>query len=178
MGDHYDVILVLHPFRNNVREFQILVRPLAVLDSEYLVGTEGLFNPKTDTALIVLRFSEEAVKRLGAYTVHLFAGRSGLPMIIPAKLTPEERRKFFIEHLTASYNVYVQLYPASDEPGSLVERSLTTLCGHIETLPHIEPPADFDIQRSMPLFNPQLEKTSRRKPRRTQPPWRRLDSVV
>ena len=177
MGGSYDVILVLHPFRNNVQEFQILARPLAVLDGEYLIGTEGLFNPKTDTTLIVLRFSEDAAKRLGPYTIHLFAGRSGLPMIVPAKLTPAQRRKFFIEHLTASYNVYVQLYPVAKEPGSLVDRALNTLSGHIETLPYIEPPADFDIQRSMPLFNPQLVKNKRRRPRRTQPPWRRLDSV-
>ena len=178
MGGSYDVILVLHPFRDNVREFQVLARPLEVLDAEYLLGTEGLFNPKTDTALIVLRFSEEAAKRFGPYTIHLFAGRSGLPMIVPAKLSPLERRKFFLEHLTASYSVYVQLYPCADEPGSLVERTLGTLSGHIEMLPYIEPPRDFDIEHSMPLFNPHLQRVKkRRKPRRTQPPWRRLDSV-
>lgn len=177
MKGSYDVILVLHPFRNNVDEFRVIARPLDELDREYLIGTEGLFNPKTDTALVVLRFSEEATRRLGAPTVHLFAGRAGLPMILPTKLTPVQRRRFFIEHLTASYNVYVQVYPSSDEPGSLVDRTLVTLSGHIETLPYIEPPANFDIQRSMPLFNPQLERPKRRKPRRTQPPWRRLGSV-
>lgn len=177
MGGSYDVILVLHPFRNNVREFQILVRPLEALDEEYLLGTEGLFNPKTDTALIVLRFSEEAAKRLGAYTIHLFASRSGLPMIVPARLEPEQRRRFFIEHLTPSYNVYAQLYPSADEPASLVERAIDTLTGHLETVPYIEPSPSFDIQRAMPLFNPQLQKSRRRKPRRTQPPWQRLDSA-
>lgn len=154
-----------------------MVRPLEALDAEYLLGTEGLFNPKTDTALIVLRFSAETAKRLGAYTIHLFAQRSGLPMIVPAKLTPKQRRRFFIEHLTASYNVYVQLYPSADEPYPLVERTLLTLSGHLETIPYMEPPADFDIERAVPLFNAQLEQKDSRRPRRTQPPWHRLDPV-
>ena len=177
MTGTYDVILVLHPFRNNVEEFRVIAQPLGELDRQYLTGTEGLFNPKTNTALIVLSFSDEATRRLGAPTVHLFAGRAGLPMIIPTKLTPLQRRRFFIEHLTASYNVYVQTYPSSDEPGSLVDRTLVNLSGHVETLPYIEPPASFDIRSSMPLFNPQLERPRRRKPRRTQPPWRFFDSV-
>ena len=174
MGGSYDVLLVLHPFRNNIREFQILTQPLETLDPEHLLSAEGLFNPKTDTALLILRFSEQAAMTLGPHAIHLFAGRSGLPMIVPAQLSPVEQRKFFIEHLTESYSVYVQLYPLMDEPISIVTRVLLTLADHIEFLPHIQPPADFAIQRAMPLFDPYLQTSQ---PVALRPPSNRLDSA-
>jgi hypothetical protein len=164
--DSHDVYLVLHPFRGNVREFGILVRPLADLDQRYLAGAEGFYAPEIDTALVVLRFTRRAYHRLGDRHVELFVGRSGLPMVVPERLNAEARRRFFLEHLSG-YSTYVQLYPSSDQVG-LAERVLINLTDHIVDpgAPRTDQELCFDIEAELPVINPRRPRLSSESERR------------
>jgi hypothetical protein len=151
MASSFDVFLALHPFRANIREFQILMRPLGDLETRYLRGAEGFYSHRIDTALVVLRFSERALEKMDERTVALFAGRSGLPMIIPDKLSAEDRRRFFLEHLT-SYNTYVQHYASRDEQYPLLERVVVSLAEHVRGLPASPDSHRFDIASELPVY--------------------------
>lgn len=151
MASSFDVFLVLHPFRANIREFQILMRPLGDLETAYLRGAEGFYAHRIDTALVVLRFSERAIERLGERMIALFAGRSGLPMVVPDKLTADQRRAFFLEHLTG-YNTYVQHYAARDEEYPLLERVVVSLAEHVQGLPASPGSHLFDIESELPVY--------------------------
>lgn len=150
----YDVFLVLHPFRDNLAEFQILVRPLAQLDHHHLVGAEGYYARRIDTALLVLRFSEQIVHQLGAPAIHALAARPGLPMVVPAQLGPAQRRQFFLDHLTR-YRVYVQQYPDRDDHCSLPVRTIGCLGEHVAAMPPPSADVRFDATRELPVFRVQ-----------------------
>ena len=160
-----DVYLVLHPFADNVREFRILVRPLGDMDERYLQGAEGFYRGDLDTALLVLRFSPEAVERLGEEGMAELCGRSGLPMVIPSALDSMERRSFFLEHLSG-YTTYVQLYPGDagdpdlpyEEPPPLGERVLAHLEDHISRYHMAVEPASFDVEANLPVANPRRDR--------------------
>jgi hypothetical protein len=152
MSDSYDIYLVLHPLRDSVPEFQVLLRPLEPLGGDYLLGVDGYYNPETDTALLALRFSQQTADRLGSLALHLYTSRSGLPMVIPARLSATERRRFFIEHLS-EYVIYLQQYPAAGEDMSLIARSINALVHHIEPLPRPAVARAFDPSSDLPLFN-------------------------
>jgi len=146
----YDLFLVMHPFRDNVAEFQILVRPLAALEERHLIGAEGYYARCIDTALLVLRFPEKMVQRWGSKVMLVLAGRTGLPMVAPSELAPPQRRQFFLEHLTR-YRVYVQQYPDRNDRTPLAVRTLASLSEHVSAMP--PPPRDawFDAARELPL---------------------------
>ena len=151
MASSFDVFLVLHPFRANIREFQILMRPLEDLEAHYLRGAEGFYSHRIDTALVVLRFSERAMEHLGERTIALFAGRSGLPMVIPDRLSSADRRRFFLEHVT-NYNTYVQHYAARGEDYPLLERVVVSLAEHLQGMPWSPDSHKFDIARDLPVY--------------------------
>jgi len=162
-AESHDVYFVLHPFSDNVREFRILMRPLGDLDIRYLAGAEGYYRNDLDTAMVVLRFTQRAHQRLGDMVVNLLCSRSGLPIVIPERLTPAERRTFFLEHLSG-YTTYVQLYPGGD-PLPLAERVLV----HLEE--HLGPrrastgePTFFDVEANLPIANPRRGKDQRSTP--------------
>jgi hypothetical protein len=161
MSDSYDIYLVLHPLRDSVLEFQVLLRPLEPLGGDYLLGVDAYYNPETDTALMALRFSQRTLDRLGSLALHLYTGRSGLPMVIPARLSATERRRFFIGHLS-EYVIYLQQYPAANEDVPLIARSLNALIHHIEPLPRPEVLRAFDAGRDLPIFNPRSPAQPRR----------------
>lgn len=148
----YDVFLVLHPFRDNVREFQVLVRPLADLQRRYLAGADAYYCHKIDTALIALRFPQRVEERWGRRLIHLLAARPGLPMVIPRTLSNAERRGFFLQHVTR-YTTYLQHYPHRDESMPLVERAVLNLADHLREAP---PPASdcyFNVAENLPLHH-------------------------
>ncbi len=149
MGSTYDVFLVMHPFRDNVREFAILTRPLADLDDGQLAGVDGYYAPPLDTALIALRFDEGALRRLGERVVQLFASRSGLPMVVPPTLPPSARRYFFLEHLSR-YTTYLQHYGPASPGHGIVEGMVRSLGEHVEELPATS--ASFDAYQELPIF--------------------------
>jgi hypothetical protein len=161
--ESHDVYLVLHPFADNVREFRILVRPLADLDPLF-EGAEGFYRADLDIALLVLRFSGQARERLGDEVMAMFCGRSGLPMVIPNQLDAAQRRAFFLEHLSG-YTTYVQLYPGDagdpdapyEEPMSLGERVLAHLEDHIGRRPRLAT-ARFDVEAQLPVANPRRDR--------------------
>jgi hypothetical protein len=161
MSDSYDIYLVLHPLRDSVPEFQVLLRPLEPLGGDYLLGVDGYYNPETDTALMALRFAQQTVDRLGSLALHLYTSRSGLPMVIPARLSATARRRFFIEHLS-EYCIYLQQYPAAGEDMSLIARSVNALVNHIEPLPRPAVMRAFDPSSDLPLFNAHSPAQSRR----------------
>jgi hypothetical protein len=147
----YDVFLVMHPFRDNVAEFQILVRPLAsVEEHRHLVGAEGYYARCIDTALLALRFPERMVQRWGSRTILVLAGRTGLPMVVPSELAPAQRRHFFLDHLTR-YRVYVQQYPDRNDHSSLAVRTLQNLAEHVAAMPPPSRDTHFDAARELPL---------------------------
>jgi hypothetical protein len=129
LADSHDVYLVLHPFTDHVPEFRVLLRALSDLDAPHLAGAEGFYRPDIDTALVVLRFSLRAHRRLGDSLVELLAGRAGLPMVIPDRLGPDARRRFFLDHVSR-YTTYVQLYPCATDPLPLAERVAAHLAEH------------------------------------------------
>jgi hypothetical protein len=159
MERSFDVYLVLHPFRDNAREFQILVRPLADLDAACLAGAEGFYRPSIDTALVALRFSEEAIARIGERMALGVASRCGLPLIVPDRLSHEERRHFFLTHLS-HYSTYLQLYQSAHEHAGLAERVIGALTEHLAALPHA-PPRPFAPDAELPLHD-----VTARRPRR------------
>lgn len=156
--ESHDVYLVLHPFAGNVREFRILVRPLGDMDQRYLSGAEGFYRADLDVALLVLRFTARAHERLGDRLMAMFCGRSGLPMVIPSRLDPNQRRAFFLEHLSG-YTTYVQLYPDVDDETALAERVLVHLTDHLG--PRSERTVDqinFDVEANLPVANPRRDR--------------------
>jgi hypothetical protein len=158
MERSFDVYLVLHPFRESVREFQILVRPLADLDATCLSGAEGFYRPSIDTALVALRFSDATVARIGEEMALVVAARCGLPMVVPDRLSPDDRRAFFLSHLSR-YTTYLQLYQSAFEPAGLAERVIGALAEHLTTAAPTRA-RPFDPHAELPLSNP------RRRPRR------------
>ena len=157
MSSPHDVFLVLHPFRENVAEFQILLRPVADLGKHRLEGAEGFYDPTIDTALLVLRFPSELVDHWGVRVINLFASRCGLPMVVPSELSPSARRRFFLEHVSR-YDTYVQQYfdPAETQPLPL--RVLGALGEHVADMPPPGRGCYFD-KSTLPLHGP-------RRPRR------------
>jgi hypothetical protein len=166
----YDVYLVLHPFRANVREFQILTRPLGDLDALYLDACEGFYAPEVDVALAVLCFSQRARARLGPKLIHQFAGRSGLPMVVPEQLPTELQHQFLIEHMEI-YTTYVQQYASKAETMPLVERTIVRLAEHLDPLPRPRTETEllFDVEAELPVLNPR---------KRARPGWMRAESVL
>jgi hypothetical protein len=128
LADSYDVYLVCYPFAGHVTSFRSLLHGLGDLDAHHLAGAEGFYRPDIDTALIVLRFTLRAHRRLGDGLVETLAGRPGLPMVIPDRLDPAARRAFFLDHVSL-YTTYVQLYPGAD-PVPLAERVAVRLAEH------------------------------------------------
>ena len=165
----YDVYLLLNPFRSNVREFCILTHVLADLEGVYLDSAEGYYAPDIDSALVVLCFSDRARRRLGPSMIHQFAGRSGLPMVAPEALSSEVAQRFLVDHMSR-YDTYVQQYAASDEPVSLVERTILHLAEHVGPLPRAgtESDCNFDLDDELPLLNPR---------KATHPHWLDHDSA-
>src|SRR4029077_13985707 len=78
-ADSHDVYLVCHPFATMVGEFRSLLHALGDLDAHHLAGAEGFYRADLDTALVVLRFTLRAHRRLGDGLVEMLAGRSGIP---------------------------------------------------------------------------------------------------
>lgn len=128
LADSHDVYLVCHPFAKHVTSYRSLLHGLGDLDGHHLAGAEGFYRPDLDTALIVLRFTLRAHRRLGDGLIEMLAGRSGLPMVIPDRLDPSARRNFFLDHVSR-YTTYVQLYPGPD-PVPLAERVAVRLAEH------------------------------------------------
>ena len=151
MDATYDLFLVLHPFRDNVTEFQIMVRPLASLEHHQLLGAEGYYARRIDTALLVLRFPRRLVVHRGAPAIHALVGRTGLPMVVPDELGPAQRRRFFLDHLTG-YRVYVQQYPDRDDHCSLAVRTIGCLAEHAAAMPPPSHDVHFNAARELPLF--------------------------
>jgi hypothetical protein len=136
--DSHDVYLVLRPFLGHLDTARSLLRVLGDLDLRHLAGVEGFHRGDVDTALIVLRFTEVALRRFGAGTLEVLAGRAGLPMVIPAALAADARREFFLEHLSR-YTTYVQLYPGR-EPIPLAELAAIHLAEHAAAPEHVPAP--------------------------------------
>jgi hypothetical protein len=151
MSPTFDVFQVMHPFRDNVREFQILMRPLADLEPVHLVDAEGYWHPGLDTAVVSMRFDPRAAGRVGESGLLTLAGRSGLPMVVPNRLSPLQRQQFFIDHLSR-YSTYVQQYHEPRESTSMLERVLACLAAHIAHEPR-RPTRNFDVH-DLPLINP------------------------
>jgi hypothetical protein len=128
LADSHDVYLVCHPFAGHVPSYRSLLHALGDLDGHHLAGAEGFYRPDIDTALIVLRFTLRAHKRLGDGVIEMLSGRAGLPMVIPDRLDAETRRDFFLDHVSR-YTTYVQLYPGPD-PVPLAERVAVRLAEH------------------------------------------------
>jgi hypothetical protein len=150
MGSTYDVFLVLHPFRENVSEFRILVRPLSDLGRKHMVGAEGFYDQHLDTALLVLRFPEELVQHWGEKIINTFARRTGLPMVIPSELSPTQRRQFFLEHVS-SYDTYVQQYWDANDPTPLAVRVLEHLEQHVADMRAPSRSQFFDARAMLPV---------------------------
>lgn len=146
----YDVFLVLHPFRENVAEFRILVRPLADLGRKHIVGAEGFYDRHIDTALLVLRFPEDLVEHWGPKIINTFAQRTGLPMVIPSELSPRRRRHFFLEHVSR-YDTYVQQYWDDTETTALPVRVLEHLEQHVADLGPPSRSQYFDARAILPV---------------------------
>jgi len=148
----YDVFLVLHPFLDNIREFQVLSRPLGDLQRRYLGGADAYYCERIDTALIALRFPKRVEERWGAQLIHLLAARPGLPMVIPSTLSLPARREFFLEHL-ARYNTYLQHYPHRNENMPLVERAIINLADHLRSAPRPAKDCFFNVAGKLPLYH-------------------------
>ena len=129
LADSHDVYLVCHPFATHVDDYRALLHGLGDLDAHHLAGAEGFYRPDIDTALVVLRFTLRAHRRLGDGLVEMLAGRAGVPMVIPDRLDGDARRDFFLEHVSR-YTTYVQLYPGTGEPVPLAERVAVRLAEH------------------------------------------------
>lgn len=152
MADSYDVYLVLHPFRGNLARLRALIRPLARIDGIYLSSVEIFYRLATDTALAVLSFSHHALAHLGEDSIHLLALRSRLPIIVPARLPMEERRRFFLEHLS-DYEVYLPPAPAGgDRPP--VEEAIERLAEQLTSMAGPLPIPLYDVTDELPLFHP------------------------
>jgi hypothetical protein len=151
MSRTFDVFQVCHPFRDNVREFQILMRPLADLEPVHLIDAEGFWHPGLDTAIVSMRFDPVATSRVGESMLLTLAGRSGLPMVVPSRLSPAQRSAFFMDHLSR-YSTYVQQYHEPRESSSMLERVLGCLAAHIADEPR-RSTRIFDVHE-LPLINP------------------------
>lgn len=164
-----DVYVLLSPFRENVREFCILTRVLADLDAEQLDAAEGFYAPDVDAALVGLCFADGVRRRLGPRGIQETVARTGLPMVIPATLSPADAHRFFGEHLSR-YDTYVQQYPNLGEPLCLVERIVRRLGEQTALRPRAGTESDylFDLRGEVPLVDA-------RKP--TLPGWLRPDSA-
>jgi hypothetical protein len=147
LADSHDVYLVCHPFATCVGEFRVLLHALGDLDAHHLAGAEGFYRPDIDTALVVLRFTLRAHRRLGDGLLEMLAGRAGVPMVVPDRLDADERRSFFLDHVSR-YSTYVQLYPGTGEAVPLAELVAVRLAEHAEP----EGGATFDPSR-LPLAN-------------------------
>ena len=128
LGDSYDVYLVCHPFASRVSGYRVQLRMLGDLDGHHLAGAEGFYRSDLDSALVVLRFTLAAHRRLGDGVLEMLARRAALPMVIPDRLDPDARRRFFLDHVSR-YTTYVQLYPGPD-PVPLAERVAVRLAEH------------------------------------------------
>ena len=148
----YDMFLVLHPFRDNVREFHVLAAPFATLSTRHVHSVEGYYAPRIDTALIALRFNHLLLERWGHDAVHTFAARSGLPMVVPQQLTARARRRFFLRHLSG-YSTYVQNYPSTATTEPLVPGVIQSLCDHLDSEPVVLNPSALDMDSELPLFD-------------------------
>ena len=153
MADSYDVYLVLHPFRGNVARLRALVRPLARIDRIYLSSVEIFYRLASDTALAVLSFSRHAQAHLGEDSIHLLALRSQLPMIVPARLPMEERRRFFLEHLSG-YEMYQPPSPAGCGELPPVEHAIERLAEQLTSVTGPFPIPLHDTTDDLPLFHP------------------------
>lgn len=167
--DGTDIYVLLNPFRCNWREFGILTSVLADLDAEQLEAAEGFYAPDIDAALIGLCFSDAARERLGVRGIQTTVSRTGLPMVVPATLSPEEARRFFVDHL-GRYDTYVQQYPSAEEPVGLVERIVRRLGEQVTQRPRAGTESDynFDLRGEVPVLET-------RQP--TVPGWLRPDSA-
>ncbi len=106
MTDSYDIYLVLHQVRDQADQYREMVSCLAHLDRAFLPRAELFYRAATDTALLVLNFSPHALSYLGEDSIHLLAHRTKLPMLVPNRLSPQQRRQFFRQHLS-TYEVYL-----------------------------------------------------------------------
>ncbi len=148
----YDIFLVLHPFRDNLREFQVLAQPIAELSARHVHSVEAYYAPRIDTALVALRFSQLVVDRWGLDVVHAYAARTGLPMVVPGQLSARYRRRFFLRHLSG-YSTYVQHYPRAACKAPLVENAIQSLWEHLASDDTELLPCAFDPVRDLPLFD-------------------------
>jgi hypothetical protein len=99
-----------------------------------------------------LCFSNAARERLGVRGVQSTISRTGLPMVVPATLSPQDARRFFVDHL-GRYDTYVQQYPRASEPG-LVERIVRQLGEQVAQRPRAgtESDYDFDLRGEVPVL--------------------------
>lgn len=167
--DGTDVYVLLNPFRCNWREFCILTRVLSDLDADQLAAAEGFYAPDIDAALIGLCFTDAARERLGVRGVQTTIGRTGLPMVVPAMLSPTDADRFFVDHL-GRYDTYVQQYPRASEPCCLVERIVRQLGEQVSLRPRAgtESDYDFDLRGEVPLVPSRAA---------TVPGWLRADTA-
>lgn len=162
-----DVYVLLNPFRCNVREFRIITRVLADLDSDDLEAVDGYYAPDIDAALIGTCFTAAARARLGVEGMQACIARCGLPLVVPARLDAAGVARFFDEHLLR-YDTYVQLYPSAAEPMGLFERMIVQLGEHAVLRPRAGTESDynFDLRHEVPVIGVLHEL----------PSWRRAES--
>ncbi|GAB4542056.1 MAG: hypothetical protein Tsb0020_54660 [Haliangiales bacterium] len=149
MTDSYDIYLVLHQVRDRADQYREMVSCLARLDRAFLPRAELFYRAATDTALLVLNFSPHALSYLGEDSIHLLAHRTKLPMLVPSRLSPQQRRRFFRQHLS-TYEVYLAPHasdhavaasapPAPAEPpASDVEMLMRALQQRLASIPAAE----------------------------------------
>jgi hypothetical protein len=126
----YDIYLLMRRFRAEAMAYRAQVRPLAPLEFGYLSSAEGFYSPRLGSALLGLRLDERAVARMGHDSLTWLLERCDLRYVIPARLVPDQRRRFYLEHLTR-YTTYVQQYPDRQESVPLLERVLLHLAQHV-----------------------------------------------
>lgn len=163
-----DVYVLLNPFRCNVREFRILTRVLADLDSDDLEAVEGYYAPDIDAALIGACFTSDTRSRLGIEGMQARVARCGLPLVVPARLDVAAARRFFDEHLLR-YDTYVQLYPSAVERMGLFERIVERMGEQVALRPRAGTESDynFDLRQEVPVIGVRHA---------TMPSWRRAES--
>ena len=146
----YDVFLVMHPYRRNLAEFRVLIRPLRE-SARCLAGAEGYYCDPLDTALVALRFHRPADER-HISRILAIAALPGLPMVVPEQLSARERRYFFLQHVTR-HGTYVQQYANYQDRTPLVERVLETLSQHLAPTISTHAGRGFDVERELPLYS-------------------------
>ncbi|HVK71703.1 MAG TPA: hypothetical protein VM734_00220 [Kofleriaceae bacterium] len=151
--DGADVYLLLNPFRCNVREFGILTRMLADLD-DGLEAVQGHYASELDAALIGLCFSHGARRRLGPRGILDMVARTGLPMVVPERLSYADAHHFFLEHL-ARFDICVVQHAAAGAPVRLVEGLVRRLGEEVARRPRAGSESDyaFDLRDELPLVN-------------------------